>query len=92
MGGAVDGLDHLCMPFEGSLLPVLHVLVERWRGVCGVQARDVAEKCFRGGDVDGGILVIVVHRGGYPQPIAPVGLGAVGGQAEVLFHPLICLF
>jgi hypothetical protein len=66
MGCAVDGLDRLCTPFEGGLLPVLHVLVKRWRGVRGVQARGVTEKCFRGGDVDGGILVIIVYRGGYP--------------------------
>jgi hypothetical protein len=66
MGGAVDGLDRLCTPFEGGLLPVLHVLVKRRRGVHGVQARGIAEKCFRGGDVDGGVFMIVVHCGGYP--------------------------
>jgi hypothetical protein len=92
MGGAINGLDRLCTPFEGGLLPIFHMLVKRWRGVHGVQARRVAEECFRRGDVDGGIFVIVVHRGGYSQPVAPVGLGAVGGQAEVLFYPLICPF
>jgi hypothetical protein len=89
MGGAVDGLDRLCMPFEGGLLPVFHVLVKQWRGVHGVDVRRITKEGFRGGDVDGGIFVIVVHHGGYPQPVAPVSLGAVDGQAEVLLHPLI---
>jgi hypothetical protein len=43
-----------------------------------------------GGDVDGGIFVIVMHHGGYPQPVAPVGLGAVDSQVEILLHPLVC--
>jgi hypothetical protein len=65
MGGAIDGLDRLCTPFEGGLLPVLYVLVKRWWGVHGVQARCVTEEGLRRGDVDGGVLVIVMHHGGY---------------------------
>jgi hypothetical protein len=35
-GRVVDGLDCLCMPFEGGSLPVFYVLIERQRGVHGV--------------------------------------------------------